>query len=106
MPVRKLAKNAAVSRATREIGRYIVADPRVCHGKLTFRGTRIFVSDVLEQVQRGLPWDAIAEEWEGRVPEEAIAEAVSLARERFLEPAAEHSGPGTVNSLAMPPYLI
>jgi uncharacterized protein (DUF433 family) len=94
MPARKSAKNAATPRTTRQIGRYIVADPRVCHGKLTFRGTRIFVSDVLEQVERGLPWDAIVEEWEGRVPEEAITEAVRLARESFLEHAAEYSGPG------------
>jgi len=40
----------------------------VCHGKLTFRGTRIFVSDVLEQVERGLPWDTIVEEWEEEFP--------------------------------------
>jgi uncharacterized protein (DUF433 family) len=40
----------------------------VCHGKLTFRGTRIFVSHVLEQVERGLPWDTIVEEWEEEFP--------------------------------------
>ena len=89
MPARKPAKNAAAPRTTRQIGRYIVADPRVCHGKLTFRGTRIFVSDVLEQVERGLPWDAIVEEWEGRVSHEAITEAVRLARESFLEHAGD-----------------
>jgi len=94
MPARKPAKRGARPRTARQIGRYIVADPRVCHGKLTFRGTRIFVSDVLEQVERGLPWDTIVEEWEGRVPHEAIAEAVRLARESFLEHAAEYSGPG------------
>jgi uncharacterized protein (DUF433 family) len=77
----------------RQIGRYIVADPQVCHGKLTFRGTRIFVSDVLEQVERGLPWDTIVEEWYGKVPQEAIADAVRLARESFLEHAAEYSVP-------------
>ena len=32
------------------IGRFIVADPRVCHGQPTFRGTRILVADVLDQV--------------------------------------------------------
>ena len=26
------------------IGRYIVSDPRICHGKPMFRGTRILVS--------------------------------------------------------------
>src|ERR1700691_5863852 len=94
MPSIKPAKNVAVPRTTRQIGRYIVADPRVCHGKLTFRGTRIFVSDVLEQVERGLPWDAIVEEWYGKVPQEAIADAVRLARESFLEHAAEFAAPG------------
>jgi uncharacterized protein (DUF433 family) len=91
MPATKPAKNGAAPQTIRQIGRYIVADPRICHGKLTFRGTRIFVSDVLEQVERGLPWDAIVEEWEGKVPQEAIAEAVRLARESFLEHAAEYS---------------
>ena len=60
-------------------GRYIVADPRICHGQLTFRGTRVVVADVLAQVARGLPWEEIAREWRGTVPLEAIAEAVSLA---------------------------
>jgi len=83
MPSIKPAKNVAAPQATRQIGRYIVADPRVCHGKLTFRGTRIFVSDVLERVERGLPCDAIEEEREGGVPQEAIAEVVRLARESF-----------------------
>jgi uncharacterized protein (DUF433 family) len=30
-----------------ELGRYIVADPAICHGKPTFKGTRVFVADVL-----------------------------------------------------------
>ena len=33
----------------RLFGRYIVSDPDICHGKPTFRGTRILVADVLEQ---------------------------------------------------------
>jgi uncharacterized protein (DUF433 family) len=94
MPATKPAKNGAAPRTTRQIGRYIVADPQVCHGKLTFRGTRIFVSDVLEQVERGMPWDTIVEEWYGKVPQEAIAEAVRLARESLLEHAAEYAVPG------------
>ncbi len=32
------------------LGRYIVADGRICHGQPTFRGTRIFVPDVLDQI--------------------------------------------------------
>ena len=72
------------------IGRYIVTDPKICHGKPTFRGTRIMVSQVLEQVARGMVWEAIIEEWRGSITKEAIAEAVSLASQAFLEHADEY----------------
>jgi uncharacterized protein (DUF433 family) len=68
-----------------ELGRYIVADPKICHGGVTFRGTRIFVADVLADVERGLSWDFIIERWGGgRLSKEAIAEAVHLARRSLL----------------------
>ena len=60
-------------------GRYVVTDGRVCHGQPTFRGTRILVADVLEQVANGMAWDAIVEEWRGKVSPDAIAEAVRFA---------------------------
>lgn len=41
------------------IGRYIVAGPAICHGEPVFRGTRILVADVLEQVASGMAWEAI-----------------------------------------------
>jgi uncharacterized protein (DUF433 family) len=66
------------------LGRYIVADPRICHGKLTFRGTRIFVASVLEQVAEGMDFSMISESWRGSVSEEAVKEAVRLAREALL----------------------
>jgi uncharacterized protein (DUF433 family) len=63
------------------VGRYIVTDPNICHGKPTFRGTRIFVSDVLEQVASGMAWETIIEEWHNSITEEAIAEAVRYTSE-------------------------
>jgi len=36
------------------LGRYVVVDSKICHGQPTFRGTRILVSDVLEQVADGV----------------------------------------------------
>jgi uncharacterized protein (DUF433 family) len=60
------------------LGRYIVVDPEICHDQPTFRGTRIFVMDVLELVASGMPWDEIVDEWRGSVSLEAIAEAVRL----------------------------
>jgi len=72
------------------LGRYLVADPDICHGKLTFRGTRILVADVLDQVAAGLAWETIIEEWRSSITQEAIAEAVRLARQALLEHAAEY----------------
>ena len=71
------------------VGRHIVTDPRICHGQPTFRGTRILVADVLEQVATGMAWQAIVEEWRGSIGEEAIAEAVRLASETFRNHAHE-----------------
>ena len=73
------------------LGRYIVADPAICHGKPTFLGTRIMVVQVLKQVARGMPWDAITAEWRGAVTREAIAEAVELAQRTFEDHAAEYA---------------
>ena len=72
------------------LGRYIVIDPHICHGKPTFRGTRIMVWQVLEQVASGMAWEAIVEEWRGSVPKEAIAEAVRLAMQALAEHADEY----------------
>jgi uncharacterized protein (DUF433 family) len=69
------------------LGRYIVADPEICHGKPTFIGTRIMVSQVLEQVASGMVWEAIIDEWRGSINKEAIAEAVRLASQAFYEHA-------------------
>jgi len=60
------------------MGRYIVSDPRICHGKPTFRETRILVAQVLEQVAAGMAWGTIMEEWRGDVTKEAIGKAVRL----------------------------
>jgi len=66
------------------LGRYVVINPAICHGQPTFRGTRILVTDVLEQVASGMAWEAIIEEWRGALTKEAIAEAVRLARKELL----------------------
>ena len=62
-----------------ELGKYIVADPEICHGQLTFKGTRLFVADVLHMLAKGYNWDRICHEFDGRINHEAIAEAIDLA---------------------------
>jgi uncharacterized protein (DUF433 family) len=69
-----------------ELGEYIVADPEICRGKPTFKGTRIMVWQVLEDVAEGRSWDFICNQrWGGRIPLSAISEAVRLAQEALLE---------------------
>ena len=75
--------------ATQFMGRFIVTDPEICHGKPTFRGTRVMVADVLEQVASGLAWETIVEEWNDNVTKEAIQEAVQLASQAFIRHADE-----------------
>jgi uncharacterized protein (DUF433 family) len=77
----------------RFMGRYIVTDPDICHGKPTFRGTRILVAHVLEQVADGTAWETIIQEWHGSLTKEAIAEAVRLASQAFLEHSQEYTAP-------------
>lgn len=72
------------------IGRYVVTDPDICHGQPTFRGTRILVSQVLDMVADGMAWEAIIEQCHNRISKEAIAEAVSLANQIFVEHAHEY----------------
>ena len=71
--------------AGRFMGRYIVTDPGICHGKPTFRGTRILVADVLEQVASGMSWEAILEDWDNKITKEGIQEAVQLASHALLK---------------------
>jgi uncharacterized protein (DUF433 family) len=73
------------------LSRHIVADPEICHGKPTFVGTRIMVAQVLKQVAKGMPWDAITAEWRGAVTKDAIAEAVELAQRIFEDHAVEYA---------------
>ena len=69
----------------KQIGRYIVADPKICHGQPTFAGTRILVKGVLELVADGMAWDRIVKECHNSISREAIAEAVRLAGRAFLD---------------------
>jgi uncharacterized protein (DUF433 family) len=68
-------------------GRYIISDPKICHGKPTFRGTRIMVSQVMEQIANGMAWETIIEEWRGSIKKEAIR----IANQAFLEHADEYT---------------
>ncbi len=60
------------------IGRFLAVDPNVCHGKLTFAGTRVPVQTVLHYLSRGKSLDSILTDWP-ELTREAIEEAIELA---------------------------
>ena len=69
-----------------EFGEYVVSDPEICHGHLTFKGTRVLVADVLWCLAEGKSWDWISDGYHG-LPRQAIAEAAKLAGEALIENA-------------------
>jgi uncharacterized protein (DUF433 family) len=76
----------------KKLGRYLVVDTKICHGQPTFRGTRILVKDVLEQVAQGMAWKSIEKQWRGAVSQTAISEAVRLANDAFFDQLPELAG--------------
>ncbi len=67
-----------------EIGKYLVRDPEIYHGELTFRGTRVPVDVVLTYVVKGMPMAEVPENWPD-VSLEAVKEALAFAQEALLE---------------------
>ena len=62
----------------------IATDPTVCHGQPCFRGTRIPVHVVLDNLAAGCPPDAILRDYPSLPPgavQAAIAYAAQIARE-------------------------
>lgn len=62
-----------------EIGKHLVVDAEVCHGKMTFKGTRLPVQTVLTLLgKKGRSVDYVLKSWP-HLKREAIEEAVRLA---------------------------
>ncbi|MBI5300639.1 MAG: DUF433 domain-containing protein [Chloroflexi bacterium] len=63
-----------------EIGKYIVIDPEICHGQITFAGTRVPIDTVLALLAKGYSVEQLLKSYpELRRP--AIEEVVELATE-------------------------
>lgn len=68
------------------INTYIVADPEICHGKPTFKGTRVMVWQVLEMLASGTTEREIIEEFPSlsqRHIKAALEYASSLMKEGY-----------------------
>ena len=63
------------------ISSHIVADPKICHGKPTFKGTRVMVWQVLEMLEDGGTVSEIVKAFPSLTPpavKSALGYAVSL----------------------------
>jgi uncharacterized protein (DUF433 family) len=60
------------------IGNYLVTDPEICHGQMTFRGTRVPVDTVLSFLAKGYSVDQLLRSWP-ELSQPAIEEAITLA---------------------------
>jgi len=66
---------------------HITVDPNICHGKACFRGTRILMSAVLDNIAAGETHETVLRSYPTLDPESisaAIAYAADLARERVI----------------------
>ncbi|HEV3260647.1 MAG TPA: DUF433 domain-containing protein [Gemmataceae bacterium] len=61
-----------------------MVDPRVCHGKLTFQGTRVPVHTVLVFMSKGWTIDQVLADWD-QLKREAVVEAIELAADALEE---------------------
>lgn len=72
----------------------ITIDPAICFGKPCIRGTRIWVSLILDFLANGTTIEEILEEYPQLTKEDilaAIAYGAEMARERFVEVPIEVS---------------
>ena len=73
----------------------ISVNPNVCFGKPCIRGTRIWVSLLLDFLANGMSIEAILAEYPHLTEEDiraAIAYGAEMARERYVEIPAEATG--------------
>ena len=68
-----------------ELGKYVVADPLICHGKPTYKGTRIMVWQILEALAHGESVEQLVKAWGGRVSKAAVLETIRLATGSLLD---------------------
>ena len=74
----------------------ISVDPRVCFGKPRIRGTRIWVSLILDNLAEGIPEEEILAAYPQLEPQDiraAIAYAAETTRERILPVPVDASEP-------------
>ena len=63
---------------------YVTVDPEVAHGQACFKGTRVLVSVILDNLAAGLPAEEILQSYPS-LPQEAIQVAIAYGAELAKE---------------------
>ncbi len=64
--------------ASNEVGEHLVVDPEICHGQVTFKGTRVPVETILALLGKGYSVDQLLKSYP-ELTRTAIEEALRLA---------------------------
>lgn len=67
-----------------EIGKYLIVDPEICHGKLVFKGSRVPVCTVLTFLAMGDSIQDILRNWP-QLKREYVEEAINFASNLISE---------------------
>ena len=67
------------------LGQYVVRAVGVCGGRPTFKYTRIEVAGILSLLAHGETVEGIVDDFDGRIPREALQEAIDIAARRLVE---------------------
>ena len=77
-----------------ELGKRISIDPKICFGKPCIRGTRLWVSLILDNLAEGVSEKELFEDYPGLTHEDilvAIAYGAEMSRERYVPLPVEKS---------------
>lgn len=67
------------------LGQYAVRAPGVCGGRPTFKYTRIEIAGTLDCIAAGESIDDMVADYQGRVPREAVLEAIRIVTGGFIK---------------------
>ena len=95
--ITKAKRKTKAERQPTLVGNHLVVDPRVCHGELTFRGTRVPVETVLGCLAKGHSLAYLRKSWP-EVSADAMQAAINLASSGKKRPSVGPSWIGLSTS--------
>jgi uncharacterized protein (DUF433 family) len=94
-PARKTNRKPKAATQPVFVGEHLIVEPRVCHGQLAFRGTRVLVETILSYPGRGYSMDYLHKSWP-EVSPTAMKKRIALHRNNWSwHPRAQPRSPSS-----------